>query len=106
MSFKSREDSHETHYAHDEDVKFRVRARRDKLFGRWVAEQLGNTGDEAERYARELVHIDLEHPGDDEMLGKVRTDLANAGTGISDALIERRLEEYTGRAREQIMNQG
>jgi hypothetical protein len=103
MTFKDREEAFESKYKHDEDIRFRTNARRDKLFGLWVAEQLGLSGDEAQHYARTVVQSDIKNPGDEDVLGKVRADLKDAGVEVSDHRLHKRLEECFEEARQQIM---
>jgi hypothetical protein len=58
-TFKDRNKGFEQKFAHDEELKFRATARRNKLLGLWAADQLGLTGDEAQAYAREVIKADL-----------------------------------------------
>ena len=63
--FDRREKAYESKFAHDEELKFKATARRNKLLGRWAADLMGLTGDEAEHYAKGVVLADLEEPGED-----------------------------------------
>jgi len=105
MSFKDREEAYESQYVHDESLKFRIQARRDKLFGLWVAEQLGKKGDDAEHYARDVINSDLSQPGDEDIKAKVRQDLEAAKVEVHDHLLDRRLDDFHQEARRQIMNE-
>ena len=79
-TFDDRERGEETKFKHDLELGFKIRNRRNKLFGLWVAQTyLGLSGDEACRYAKDVVMADFELPGDDDMIGKVKADLAKAG---------------------------
>ena len=62
-TFDDREDSFEKKFAHDEELRFKAMARRNKLFGQWVAEQLGRSGSEADAYARSVVMADFKETG-------------------------------------------
>ncbi|SDG56164.1 hypothetical protein SAMN05216241_1243 [Limimonas halophila] len=105
MSFKDREEAYESQYVHDESLKFRIQARRDKLFGLWVAEQLGKKGNEAEQYARDVINSDLSEPGDEDVKAKVRQDLQAANVEVHDHLLDRRLDDFHQEARRQIMTE-
>jgi hypothetical protein len=79
-TFDDREKAFETKFAHDEEMKFRVNARRMKLLGLWAAELLGKTGDDASAYAIEVVKADFEEPGHEDVVRKVAADLAGRAT--------------------------
>jgi hypothetical protein len=91
--FEKREKGFEWGFAHDEDLKFKATARRDKLLGLWAAEKLGLSGAEADAYANELVVADLEEAGDDDVLRKIRKDFAAKGVVQSDHQIRRTMDE-------------
>jgi hypothetical protein len=101
-SFDDRKRQEETRYKHDQELQFKARNRGNKLFGLWIAEQLGQHGDAAEAYARDVVMVDFEAPGDDDILQKVRADLAAKGLSISDHLLTKHLLECRNMALEQI----
>lgn len=103
-TFEKREQGFENKFVHDEEIRFRATARRNKLLGNWVAGQLGLTGDAAAAYANALVTADLESQSDDDTLHKVSKDLAPKG--ISEQQIARRMEEYYHVAMEQIQAGG
>jgi hypothetical protein len=74
-TFDKREEGFEKKFAHDEELKFKATARRNKLLGMWAAEKLGMTGPDAEAYAKEVVAADFEEPGDGDVFNKIRKDL-------------------------------
>lgn len=74
-SFDHREKAFEDMYAHDADLRFKVLARRDKLAGLWAAGLLGHSGDAAADYAKTVILADLEHPGDEDVIAKLKGDL-------------------------------
>lgn len=78
-TFDKREEAFEKKFAHDEEMRFKLTARRNRLFGEWVAERLGKSGEAAKAYATEVVLADFEEIGDDDVLRKVRQDLNAAG---------------------------
>ena len=71
-TFDKREEGFEKKFAHDEELRFKANARRNKLLGLWAAEKLGLTGDAANAYAKEVVMADFEEAGDDDVLKKVQ----------------------------------
>lgn len=105
MTFKDREEAFESKFKHDEDLRFRTIARRNKLLGLWVAEQLGLTGEEANHYARTVVQADMQMPGDDDVIGKIKGDLDDAGVDISEHRLRKRLDEAFQEAKQQIMQE-
>jgi hypothetical protein len=74
-TFDDRENAYEAKFAHDQELRFKAKSRRDKRFGAWVAAQLGLTGAAAEDYAKALVRSDVAHPGDSAIIQAVLADL-------------------------------
>ena len=105
-TFDEREKGFEAKYKHDQEILFKVTARRNKLLGLWVAEQLGLSGADAETYAKSVVAADLERPGDDDVVQKVMTDLSAKGAQVSEHALRKRLADFAQIARQQITKQG
>ncbi|WP_419797946.1 MAG: DUF1476 domain-containing protein [Terasakiella sp.] len=82
-TIREREQAFEAQYKLDEEQNFKIRARRDRLFGTWVAEKLGLQGQEAQNYAIEAAQLDLEEAGDGNLIEKVVSDLSLAGRNVS-----------------------
>ncbi|MCG8560615.1 MAG: DUF1476 domain-containing protein [Hyphomicrobiales bacterium] len=101
-SFDEREKAYEKKFAHDEELKFKATARRNKLLGRWTAEKMGLEGEEAETYAKDVVLADLEEPGEEDVFRKIRKDLDEKGVDASDHQIRRTMDELMVTAVEQI----
>jgi hypothetical protein len=101
-TFDDRKDAFEKKFAHDEELRFKATARRNKLFGLWAAGQLGKEGADAEAYAKTVVMADFEEAGDDDVLRKVRTDLEAGGKAVGDAELRRQMVELMGRAVEEV----
>jgi hypothetical protein len=99
-TFDKREQGFENKFVHDEEIRFKATARRNKLLGDWAAGQLGLAGDAARAYANELVTADLESQRDEDTLHKVSKDLAPKG--ISEQQVASRMDEYYRFALEQI----
>ncbi|MBX9452004.1 DUF1476 domain-containing protein [Neoaquamicrobium sediminum] len=101
-SMDDREKAFENKFAHDEELKFRAMARRNKMLGLWAAEKLGKTGDAAEAYAKEVINSDFEEAGDHDVFRKVRKDFDDAGVDQSDHQIRRTMDELLDQAVEQV----
>ncbi|MCO4052848.1 MAG: DUF1476 domain-containing protein [Bosea sp.] len=101
-----RKDAFEKKFAHDEELLFKATARRNKMLGLWVAEKLGKTDAEAEAYARSVVAADFEEAGDDDVMRKVKADLAAGGVEQSDHQIRRTMDEMMAQAIESIRARG
>ena len=103
-TFDKREEGFEQQFAHDEDLKFKALARRNKLLGLWAAEKLGKSGTDAEAYAKQVVISDIEEAGDHDVFRKIRGDFDAAGVDQSDHQIRRTMDELMAQAIEQIKN--
>jgi hypothetical protein len=104
-TFNDREKAFEDKYKHDEDLRFRVEARRNKLLGLWAAELMQRGGEAAEAYAKEVVASDFEEPGDSDVVRKVLGDLENAGVEMSEHRLRKKMDELVEQAKEQIMSE-
>jgi len=100
--FDKRREGYESKFAHDQDLKFRATARRDKLLGLWAAEKLGLTGEAAEAYAKDVIKADFEEPGDEDVFRKVRRDFDAKSIDVSDHQIRREMEDLMQVAVEQV----
>jgi len=83
----------EKKFALDEEMKFKARARRNKLFGTWAAEKLGKIGQDAEGYSNEVVRSDFEEVGDEDVFRKVRADFEAAGIAHTEGEIRIMMEK-------------
>jgi hypothetical protein len=101
-NFEDREKGFERKFAHDEELKFKATARRNKLLGLWAAGELGISGDAAQAYAREVIKADLEQPGEEDVFRKIRNDFDAKGVALSDHQIRRKMSELMGEALAQI----
>lgn len=104
-AFKGRAKGFERKFEMDQDREFRVHARRDKLFGLWLAERFGFTGDDAEAYAIEVVNSNFTKPGVEELLDKVKADLSAKNVDIEDKELMVKFEELLAEAYHQIVEQ-
>ena len=97
-TFDKREEGFEKQFAHDEELRFKATARRNKLLGLWAAEKLGLGGAEADRYAKSVVMADFEEAGDHDVMRKIRTDFDAKGVAQSDHQIGRVMTELMEKA--------
>ncbi|MGA9726983.1 MAG: DUF1476 domain-containing protein [Methylocella sp.] len=102
-TFDEREHAFEAKLAHDEELKFRARARRDKRLGLWAAAKLGKIGEEAEDFARRLVTAEIEKDSAGQIFKTLRADFDRAGVDIPDHEIRRKMDELLVAAVEDIM---
>jgi hypothetical protein len=101
-TFDDRERGEETRFKHDQELLFKARNRGNRIFGMWIAEQLGLTGDAAASYAKDVVIADFEMPGDEDIFTKVRADLAAKRVAISEHVLKKHLLECREVAARQI----
>jgi hypothetical protein len=104
-TFDKREEGFEKKFAHDEETRFKVMARRNKLLGLWVAEKLGLTGDAADKYAQDVVAADFAEAGDNDVLRKVMGDLKAKSVDLSEHRVRRQMEDLLAEAKKQISGQ-
>jgi hypothetical protein len=97
-TFDKREEGFESKFAHDEELRFKARARSNKLIGLWAAEKLGLAGAAAETYAANIVAADLDKPNSDSVFSKLRMDFDENGVAQSDHQIRRTMEEAMAKA--------
>jgi hypothetical protein len=105
-TFDEREKSFENKYQHDQEIQFKVHARRDKLVGLWAASRLGLSGAAAETYARDVVVSDLENPSDEDLVAKILKDFQAKGVSASAAEIRKELEHKLPIAKQQVLQAG
>lgn len=98
--FKDREQSFENKAAHEEELEFKARARRNKLLAHWAGEKMGLS--DLDAYAGEVIKVDLKEAGDDDVFRKVRADLDAKSVDISDHQLRREMDELLTKARAQI----
>jgi hypothetical protein len=104
-SFDRRKDGFERKFAHDEELRFRATARRNRLLGHWAAEKLGLAGAEADAYARDVVNADFAVPGDQDVFAKLRGDFDAGKVAVSDHQLRHTMDELLAVAVEQIQGE-
>ena len=100
-SFDNRENAFENKFAHEEKLDFAIEARLSKLYGLWAAEKLGLDGDNAQTYAVQVIEANLEEPGFNDILRKVRADFDEKNIEISNHVMEAELEKCLKLAKSQ-----
>ncbi len=98
-TFDDRQKAFENKFAHDQEMRFKAMARRNKLLGLWAAEKLGKSGTDADEYAKSVVLADFEEPGDEDVFRKVRGDL---DASVSDSQIREQMAALLARAAEEV----
>ena len=102
-TFDKREEGFEKQFAHDEELRFKAMARRNKMLGLWAAGLLGKTGADAEAYAKEVVLADFEEAGDNDVVRKVLKDLAGKA---DEQQVRAQLAVFLAQAVEQVKKNG
>ncbi len=101
-TFSEREKGEEAKYAFDEETRFKIEARRNKLLGLWVAERMGMSGDAAEAYAKTVVAADFDKPGEEDVFEKVMGDLKAKHATVTEADVRKQMNALREDARKQI----
>ena len=101
--FDDRERAFESKFAHDEEIRFRIIARRNRLLGEWAARKMGLSDVEMESYARDVVRSDFEEAGEHDVIRKVLGDLTSAGVDCDEERIREVLRNKEIDARRQII---
>ncbi len=104
-TFNDREKAHEAKFEHDEELRFKARARRNKLLGLWAAGQMGKSGADAETYAKTIVMADFEKPGEHDVIHTLVHDLAAAGKPTEEHTVRRQSDRLMEEAMKQIMTE-
>ncbi|WP_375421170.1 DUF1476 domain-containing protein [uncultured Sphingomonas sp.] len=102
-TFDEREQAFEAKFARDEEMAFRIIARRNRLLGVWAAELMKLTPEEADAYSKAVVHAEFEEAGDDDVVRKLLGDLTAAGIDVDEVTVRRALDEQSVEARRQLM---
>jgi hypothetical protein len=104
-TFDDREKAFEAKFAHDEELVFRIAARRNRLLGEWAGALMGLTKEETEAYAKSVVQADFEETGDEDVIRKLLGDLVSANVDMDEGTIRAMLGEKAAEARRQFMQQ-
>jgi hypothetical protein len=102
-TFDDRERAFENQYARDQELQFKIMARRNRLLGEWAARLMGLTEAEADAYAKEVVRADFEEAGDEDVIRKLIGDLTSAGVETDETKVREALEHKSVEARRQFI---
>jgi hypothetical protein len=106
MTLDDRKNAFENKHAHDAEFLFRVEARACKLFGLWLAGEMGMTGDEAASYAKTVVGANLDEAGFGDVKRFVAKDIAAKGLSFTDHMLDAKLAACVEDAKKQLMSEG
>ena len=99
-TFEEREKSFEKKFAHDEELQFKVSARRNKYIGQWVSQILGFDSDKEKEYIQSVIKADFAEAGDEDIFRKVKEDLKD--NNISDEEIRKKMNELNEKAKSEF----
>jgi hypothetical protein len=102
-TFDDRERGFEAKFAHDEEMRFRILARRNRLLGAWAAKLMGLSEAEADAYAKDVIRAEFEEAGDEDVVRKLLGDLTSAGVECDENRIREALAHKNVEARRQLM---
>jgi hypothetical protein len=102
-TFDDREKAFENKFAHDEELQFKISARRNKLLGIWAAGLMGLTAEESDSYAKSVVQADFEESGDEDVVRKLLGDLTSAGVEADDQMVRAAMDAQMAEARRQFI---
>ena len=102
---EDRERGEERKYKMDQELQFKVEARRNKLLGQWLGEKFGMGPAEIDEYAKEVVIADLDEPGIEDVMRKVMADIEGHKIDISDEQVRSKIFELEGVAIKQLSQQ-
>jgi hypothetical protein len=97
-----RKQAFENKFKHDQELRFKAIARRNKLLGLWIAERLGKEGDDAQAYARDVVNAELERRHENGVIEKVLADCERAGCAVDPGDVRFKMEHLLRVAEQQI----
>ena len=103
-TFDEREKDFEARFKHDQELRFKVTARRNRLLGLWAAGRMGLVGDAADGYAKQIVEAEFSG-GDKHVVAKIVADLAAKGHGATAAQVQFELDHFAEQAKQQIMQE-
>ena len=102
-TFDDRERAFENMFAHDQEMLFRIVARRNRLLGEWAAAKMGLTPEETDAYAKATVQAEFEEAGDEDVIRKLVGDLTSAGVDTDEPTVRAAMEEQAVIARRQLI---
>ena len=101
--FNEREKSFEKKFVRDEELQFKVNAKRNKYLGEWAAEKLGKTSTNKDAYVQEVIKSDFTEPGDEDVFRKIQGDFKKASISISDSEIREQMSSLLENAKKDFL---
>ena len=101
--FDEREKGFEKKFVKDEELQFKVNAKRNKYLGEWAAEKLGKLDTDKEEYVQEVIKSDFAEPGDEDVFRKIQGDFKKASISISDSEIREQMSSLLERAKKDFL---
>lgn len=102
-TFDDRERAFEAKFAHDEEMLFRIVARRNRLLGEWAAGLMKLTPEETDAYSKAVIQAEFEEAHDEDVVRKLLGDLTAAGVEMDEATVRKALDDQTVEARRQLI---
>lgn len=102
-TFDDRQKEFENKFKHDQELQFKVVARRNRLLGEWAGGEMGLSGDALQAYAKDVVMSDFDRPGDEDVLEKVQGDLKAAGIELVRERLRKKMDALLVEAKQQVM---
>ena len=96
-SFEDRKKNFEKKFAHDQELQFKVSARRNKYLGEWVSEILSYNSDQEKEYIQSVIKADFAEAGDEDVFRKIKQDLKEKN--ISDEELRKKMDELNEKAK-------
>ena len=100
-TFDDRKKSFEKKFAHDEELKFKVDARKNKYIAQWVSKILGYDEEKEKEYVQSVIKADFEEAGDEDVFRKIKTDLKDQN--VSDEDIRKKMDELNEKAKSELI---
>ena len=100
-TFDEREKSFEKKFAHDEELQFKISARKNKYIGQWASQILGYNSDQEKEYIQSVIKADFAEAGDEDVFRKVKADLKDHN--ISDEEIRKKMDELNEKAKSEFI---
>ena len=97
--FNEREKSFEKKFVRDQELQFKVSARRNKYLAEWAGSQLGKNDEQKQNYIQEIIKADMEEAGDDDVFRKVKKDFENSAINMDDSEIRNQMSLALERAK-------
>ena len=99
--FKEREKSFEKKFVRDEEIQFKIAARRNKYIGQWVSQKLGYNLEQEKEYIQSVIKADFQEAGDEDVFRKIKVDLKDQN--VSEQDIRKKMDELNEKAKSEFI---